>query len=74
MSKICILDGTGHTEINWEKGDANSLLIASETFKRLQEEGYSAFETLADGSTEGVIDEFNPEAAEITFLRPFAGG
>lgn len=75
MSKICILDGTGHTEAAvWGNGDPNALLIASETFNRLKGEGYSAFEMLSDGTAEGVIDEFNPEADEIIFLRPFAGG
>ena len=75
MAKICILDGTGHTEAAmWEIGNPNQLLVASETFNRLKTEGYSAFETLSDGTTEGVMDEFNPDAEEIIFLRPFAGG
>jgi hypothetical protein len=74
MSKICILDGTGHTEVNWDKGDPGSLLIAAQTFKRLQGEGYAAFELKENGETEGVVDSFNPNASEITFLRQFAGG
>ena len=75
MKKICVLDGTGHTEAaTWEQGNPDSLAIASQTFDRLKREGYAAFALTKEGETVGALQEFDSDVEEITFLRPFAGG
>jgi hypothetical protein len=75
MAKICVLDGTGHTEAAvWEAGNLASCVVAQQAFERLQSEGYAAFGVNEAGETEGVLDSFDPSISEITFLRPFAGG
>ncbi len=74
MSKLCILDKTGHTEAaSWQSADAASTVVAQQTFDRLKSEGFSAFET-AQGQTVGVMDRFNPDADEILFVSPLSGG
>lgn len=74
MSKICVLDKTGHTEAAmWEPGDVASMVVAQQTFDRLKSEGFAAFET-SRGETVGVVDRFNPKADEIVFILPMVGG
>lgn len=75
MGKMFVPDGTGHTEAAiWDVTNPASCVIASQAFEKYQREGYAAFELTESGETVGVMDRFNPESEEITFLRPFAGG
>lgn len=75
MGKIFVPDKTGHTEAaTWDVGNPESCVIASQAFEKYQREGFAAFELMETGETVGVMDKFNPESEEITFLRPFAGG
>lgn len=75
MRKICILDGTGHSEVaTWEPGNADQMAIALQTFERLKSEGRAAFRVSAGGEATGVLDRFDETAEEIVFIRPLVGG
>lgn len=80
MSKLNILDPSGHTAYEWPtRTDAMTLIseaeaVAAAQFEKLATEHYVFTEMDANGQTVGQITEFKPEAEEIVAFRPLQGG
>jgi hypothetical protein len=76
MGQMRILDGSGDTVVEWIAGDAVSTAEAAELFLALQSERKLAFaRPVGASATESTqIKTFDPDAEEIIWVRPIAGG
>jgi hypothetical protein len=69
-----VLDHTGDTAVMFDARDESTLDAARELFDQLAAEGKLAF-ARGLGEREGVrIQEFDPHAEEIIWVRPLQGG
>ena len=76
MGKMRILDETGDTSITWAMDDPATITEAEMVFARLVRERKIPFARAA-GSPAGdaeKISVFDPNAEEIVWVRPIAGG
>lgn len=74
MSKINVLNESGHSEVEWLVEDATATQLAEAFFKQKMAEGYTlAIAELEDGTKE-VVHEFVPSAKSIAMSFPLAGG
>lgn len=76
MGKMRILDETGDTSITWAMDDPATITEAEMVFARLVRERKIPFARAA-GSPAGdaeKISAFDPNAEEIVWVRPIAGG
>jgi len=73
MSKLSILDPSGHTELLWRTEDEPATQAARRTFEDLIEsERFVAFDLTEEPAT--IIKEFRIDAEEILVVPQFAGG
>ena len=77
MGTIRILDSSGDTAVAWDVTDNETVRAAEELFRRLMttEKKIPFARTQgAPADTAVQIDAFDPQAEEILFVRPIAGG
>ena len=74
MGQMHLLNGTGHSTLEWDVAEPETLKIADEEFTRLLDLGDHAFRReVAEAEAES-LKEFDPLANEILWLRPLRGG
>ncbi len=76
MGQMRILDSSGDTTVTWSPQDAASVARAEATFARLSRERKIPFARAAGASADTAerIRAFDPQAEEIVWIRPVAGG
>lgn len=75
LSKMEILDPTGHTEITWDPNDEESVRVARETFNRMTGNGYQAFRPgPAKGQRGNRITTFDPSVERMVLFPQLQGG
>ena len=77
MGTIRILDSSGDTAVAWDVTDNETVRAAEELFERLRVTDKKvpfARSLGAPADTAVQIDTFDPQAEEILFVRPIAGG
>jgi len=77
VGTIRILDSSGDTAVAWDITDTETVRAAEELFRRLMVTDKKipfARPLGASSDTAVQIDEFDPRAEEILFVRPIAGG
>ena len=73
MNSLRILGKRGDTPITWDPAYAGQVATARRTFYALRGQGLLAFNA-PPGQEAKEINEFDPNAKEILFTRPIAGG
>tara|TARA_Y100000310_G_scaffold28146_1_gene26798 strand:+ start:2166 stop:2390 length:225 start_codon:yes stop_codon:yes gene_type:complete len=74
MGQMCVLDQTGDTKTIWDPNEPDEVKAAKKQFKSLTEKGYRAFRVDEDGEKDGQMDEFDPGAGKIIFVKQMVGG
>ncbi len=76
MGTMRLLDGTGDTLVDWDVEDAAAVREAEALFARLATERRIPFARRAGAAAADAerIDRFEPDAEEIIWVRPVAGG
>jgi hypothetical protein len=71
-----ILDQNGDTTVAWDVYDLESIRVAEELFARLTAERKIPFARAVGAPAEEAVQirEFDPNAEEIIWVRPIAGG
>lgn len=72
MSKLNVLDPTGHTAVEWDVADQATVDAARETYVKKAAEGYMAYSVA--GETREQIRDFDASAEEIVMMRALMGG
>lgn len=72
---MAVMDETGDTKIMWSKDNAEEVAEAKETFDRHRKKGFAAFHvTGKDGAKGTQMNEFDPNAERIIFVKQMSGG
>jgi hypothetical protein len=71
--KFEILDQSGHSTEVFDKADKVSMEAAEKRFTELTGKGFRAAEKKGDGKHD-VGKTFNPDANDMVFVPPLAGG
>lgn len=78
MGKLKVMDGNGHTEVEWDVNDPASVEKARTVFQHKILAGYHAYAVApinGAGERKGaMIKEFDPEAERVVIAPPMAGG
>lgn len=74
MGEMHLLNGTGHSTLEWDLKIPESWIEAEKEFQRLRKEGYTAFQRDHAHAEAQRLDKFEPAAEEIVWLRPLQGG
>ena len=78
MGKLMVMDSSGHTEVEWDKADPESVQKAREVFQHKSLAGYHAYAVApVDGAGQrkgSVLKSFDPEADRIVIAPPMQGG
>ncbi len=74
MGLMHLLGRTGHRTLEWDVADVSSVEEALKEYAALREQGYVAFEREPGREDVTRLDDFNPAADEILWLRPLRGG
>lgn len=69
-----VLDGTGHSTLEWDVELEETIKEAEREFSRLRKLGYHAFQRDHKEAEAERLETFEPEAKEIVWLRPLQGG
>ena len=75
MGRMHLLNETGHSTLVWDETAPDTIEIAESEFEAMEHLGYVAFKR--NGGAEKPaerIDDFDPGAEEILWLRPLQGG
>lgn len=75
MSKLQVMDHSGHTTLEFDSATKNGVSEAMERFNELIEKKYTAGKRIAgsDGKFH-LIRQFDPAAEEIIMMPPLQGG
>lgn len=74
MPEMNIMDLSGHSKIEWDPDDPESVENARKMFDDLLEKGYAAFRVKYVADKGENVKEFDPEAHELLMVPPMAGG
>ena len=74
MPSMSVMDSTGHSKIDWDPSDPESVSDAEQMFDDLTEKGYAAFRIKYEASQGEQIKDFDPDAHELIMVPPLAGG
>jgi len=72
MGTMHILGKKGDSTVTWDLADAKATDTARQTFYALRKQGMLAFVPGPSGGEQ--IEAFRPDAEEIMWVRPIAGG
>ena len=72
--EMLIMDTTGHTKIEWERGNEESVAVAEAAFDAAMDRGCSAFKVTGAGERGARVWEFNPQAEKYIIAAPLRGG
>ena len=81
ISVLRILDGSGDTQVNWDRdgvasGDPEALAAVREAeriFEKARAGGAAAFQIMPHGPAKR-LDHFDPEASEVLVIPAMVGG
>ena len=72
---MAVMDHTGDTKIIWSKDNEDEVENARRSFKDFVKKGYKAFRVEGKKGEKGEqMDEFDPDAERIIFVKAMAGG
>ncbi len=72
---MAVMDATGDTKIIWSKDNHDEVENARRSFNDFKKKGYKAFHVVGKkGETGDQMDEFDPDAERIIFVKAMAGG
>lgn len=72
---LAITDETGDTKVMWSKDNQDEIDNAERTFKDMKKKGYAAFKVVGKKGEQGEqMNEFDPDAERIIFVKQQAGG
>ncbi len=74
MPVLEVMDDTGDTKTNWDKGNADEVAAARAQFASLKDKGYVAYSVDKDGESDSVIKEFDPDAERLIMRPAMVGG
>ena len=76
MGCMRILDDSGHSVVEWNQEDIESVAYARYIFDVMREKGQLAFATPPGSSAEEAIlvRVFDPDDEVVTWVRPITGG
>jgi hypothetical protein len=79
LGKLLVMDKSGHTEVDWDVADPESVEKAKTVFQHSVLEGYYAYAVNATPDKAGQrkgrhITAFEPDAEKIVITPPMAGG
>ncbi len=69
---VKVLDGSGHTDVEFDTAVPESLEVAAETINRRMATGAMLFDTTAKPGRQ--MGRFDPEVSEQMLVPQFAGG
>ena len=69
-----MLNHTGHETLTWDEADVSSVENALKEYAALRETGFVPFKKEPGKADVERLDEFDPGAEEIVWLRPLQGG
>lgn len=72
MGTMHVLGKKGDSTMKWDPADATATATARQTFNALRAQGMLAFVPSPSGGEQ--IEVFRPDAEEIMWVRPIAGG
>lgn len=74
MSKMEVMDPTGHTSISWDADVEIEVSIARSAFDEAIKKGYQAFEVRGDDQKGARMHTFDPGAEKILLIPQLKGG
>ena len=70
--RMAVLNASGHSPVEWDLEEPETVEHARLAFNNYREAGYAAFQEHVDETIQ-VLD-FDPHAENTVFLAPIAGG
>lgn len=74
MSKMEVMDPTGHTSISWDADVDIEVSIARSAFDEAIKKGYQAFRVRGEDQKGERLTAFDPEAEKILLIPQLKGG
>jgi len=76
MGFMRILDDSGHSVVEWNQEDEESVAYARHIFDVMRDKGQLAFATPAGSTAEEatLVRVFDPDAEVVIWIRPITGG
>ena len=74
MGELRIMGRKGDTKVSWDPGNQVEVGEAEKSFVAYRAKGFAAFRTTKGGNKGKQITVFDPNAEEILFVPPIAGG
>ena len=74
MSEMHVMDPTGHTTVNWDPDDSDSIKVARDTFNEMTGKGYRAFEVKSADVPGKPMKKFDPAAEKMILVPHLVGG
>jgi len=74
MGTLAILDQTGDSRLQWDKGDMSQVEAARKRFNEFRSKGYATFRVNNKGNQGEQIDSFDPDAERILAIPAMVGG
>ena len=72
---MACMDDTGDTKFMWSRDNRDEVDLARTTFDSYRKKGYAAFRVVGKDGVKGEqMNEFDPDAERIIFVKPMAGG
>lgn len=71
---LCVLDETGDSRMQWDKGDAAQVAKAQGRFNEMKAKGYIAYKVAKGGGMGEVITTFDPSEERIIMHKALVGG
>ncbi len=72
---MAVMDATGDTKYMWSRDNADEVELARKQYGEFKKKGYAAFRvTGKDGVKGEQMNDFDPDAERIIFVKPMAGG
>lgn len=75
VGQFQILDESGDTKVLWDSLKDGEVEAARNTFDKLKEKGYIAYQVNKDDGSKGVLlHDFDPDIERMILTPPLAGG
>lgn len=74
QGEMRVLDRTGDLKIIWNSDNEAEVTHARDTFKKMTDQGYSAFSVKKDGSPGKRLASFDPDVEAMILVPRIVGG
>ena len=74
MGELRVIGRQGDSKVVWNSENAQEVGVARKVFEEYRSKGFTAFATTKAGRKGNLLVNFDPQAEEILFVPPMAGG